>query len=315
MDCCGLCADDDRDVWMTDRISPKIGLSDSDLLDFHSDDEMPVAPAAQCHRSQPSRQTSRVAASLPQKSERSPETRSQTSLNRLRSGGQFPPTRTSFDERQGTTPLELQSTSAKPPYRAPSLARAASKRREPSPPARVATRSKAFDGDGSVPPPMSPAKSLSANDRVPTKLSELTPEEKEEEKKRLQALVKEFAKEAVAGFSIERIDNDTGVRAKTTFSMDRFLTTIDLRNDDDDSSLPHMSLPMEDLTGIFKGDDAVSHSSITGDCDLNRVLVLTSSDNPDVVLEAASRQHRDKVYTCLKILRLSFDIARKDKRQ
>ncbi|KEP61355.1 UNVERIFIED_CONTAM: hypothetical protein HHA_283510 [Hammondia hammondi] len=314
MDCCGLCADDDRDVWMADRISPKIGLSDSDLLDFHSDDEMPVAPAAQCHRSQPSRQTSRAAASLPRKSERSPETRSQTSLNRLRSGGQFPPARTSFDERHGTTQLELQLTSSKPPYGAPSLARTASKRREPSPPVRVATRSKAFDGDGSVPPPMSPAKSLSANDRVPTKLSELTPEEKEEEKKRLQALVKEFAKEAVAGFSIERIDDDTGVRAKATFSMDRFLTTIDLHNDDG-SALPDMSLPMEDLTGIFKGDDAASHSSTAGDCDLNRILVLTSSDNPTVVLEAPSRQHRDKVYTCLKILRLSFDIARKDKRQ
>lgn len=27
MDCCGLCADEDREVWLADQISPKIGLS------------------------------------------------------------------------------------------------------------------------------------------------------------------------------------------------------------------------------------------------------------------------------------------------
>nr|CCA30064.1 hypothetical protein, conserved [Neospora caninum Liverpool]CEL71303.1 TPA: hypothetical protein, conserved [Neospora caninum Liverpool] len=255
------------------------------------------------YRSMPSRQASRAA--LPQKSERLPEIRDRQTPNRLRSGGQRSPARKPFEERQGTTQLERQSTAGKPPCRTPSLARGASQRQEPGPPVRAASRSKVLDGDGSAQPPVPTARgrgSSSTNDRVPTKLSELTPEEKEEEKKRLQALVKEFAKEAVAGFQIDRIDEDTGVQGKVIFSMDRFLTTIDLHSDDN-SQLPNISLAMEDLTGIFKGDDAAAHSSVAGDCDHNRILVLTSSEHPVVVLEAASHQHRDKVYTCLKILR------------
>ncbi|PFH33382.1 hypothetical protein BESB_075990 [Besnoitia besnoiti] len=317
MDCCGLCADDDRDVWMADRISPKIGLSDDDLLDFHSDNEMP-APAAQrepapSYRSIHSRQAPPVAATLPETAHRpNVQTGHLQSQQTFRSTGDGTSLSRSFGASKASIGrLERHPSVTKPASRSASLVRAGSKGRQAPSPARVPSRTNASDGDHSPQPaPATPRRREGSigNGKAPVKLSELTPEEKEEEKKRLQALVKEFAKEAVAGFPIDRIDEDTGARAQVVFSMDRFITTIDLHSEDE-SVVPNMSLAMEDLTGIFKGDDAAAHSPVSAGLNRSRLLVLTSSDSPTAVLEASTRHQRDKAYTCLKILSQAKGIA------
>ncbi|PHJ22121.1 imc-associated protein 1, partial [Cystoisospora suis] len=315
MDCCGLCADEDREVWLADQISPKIGLSDDDLLDYQSDDGLPMPPAAQRHRQTPPSMPRRSNSSL-RKPAPSPshtyhqDYQHQSSLRPSPSSAARPPyhststnhyssdyIRRDSSRRRGGAPQHDNygddSFSPSPVIeKKPSIHSSSSRAYGESPGATgvvkqpTITRGKSSlmkrqstgiskgqqrDHTPSDKEEEEPAKAKSSeksgggpagggvNGKVPTKLSELTPEEKEEEKKRLQALVKDFAKEAVTGFPITLIDENSGRETSATFLMDRFLTTITLQREGDDHS---STSALEDITGIFKGDEAALHAPV-----------------------------------------------------
>ncbi|XP_026193560.1 uncharacterized protein LOC34618253 [Cyclospora cayetanensis] len=87
-----------------------------------------------------------------------------------------------------------------------------------------------------------------------TRLSDMSPEEKEEEKRRLQALVKEFAREAVAGFGLTIVDADRDLSAAATFSMDRHLLDISI-DSFEEAQVPSAHFAVGSLTGAFKAED------------------------------------------------------------
>ncbi|CDJ59164.1 hypothetical protein, conserved [Eimeria maxima] len=86
------------------------------------------------------------------------------------------------------------------------------------------------------------------------RLSDMTAAEKAMEKERLQTLVKEFAKEAVAGFDVTLLDLTRDRRAAATFSMDRHLLKISLISREEEE-IRSSSFGVLSLTGAYKGEE------------------------------------------------------------
>ncbi|OEH76061.1 IMC-associated protein 1 [Cyclospora cayetanensis] len=166
-------------------------------------------------------------------------------------------------------------------------------------------------------PPLSAPKQsiIHRSSTAVTRLSDMSPEEKEEEKRRLQALVKEFAREAVAGFGLTIVDADRDLSAAATFSMDRHLLDISI-DSFEEAQVPSAHFAVGSLTGAFKAEDFYNgekNPQAPLSVDLESALVLTTkqADCPKITLAFEGRRERDKAYTCLKILRLSVDLAKK----
>ncbi|CEM32724.1 unnamed protein product [Vitrella brassicaformis CCMP3155] len=143
-----------------------------------------------------------------------------------------------------------------------------------------------------------------------SRASSLTPEEKEREKARLQKLVKDFAKEAVAGMKCTLLNPHTGEKTPQHLYMDRYLSKLKLNpsmDGDEESAVEYL---MRDIGSIFKGADVYKKvSSLPEDVALHTVGL-------EVDKEGATRLYfwfkdtysRDKFYTCLKILRMSVEL-------
>eukprot|EP00386_Alphamonas_edax_P002744 GDKI01008359.1.p1 GENE.GDKI01008359.1~~GDKI01008359.1.p1 ORF type:complete len:264 (+),score=95.08 GDKI01008359.1:70-792(+) len=154
-----------------------------------------------------------------------------------------------------------------------------------------------------------------------SRLSKMTPEEKEKEKARLQKLVKEFAREAVAGIALECVADD-GSKCSATFVMDRYLTKFDIKDAGNHAAVPLGEKPevqMKDIIAVYKGTEipkrvpTFQDQEVCGDC------VGLEVKGADGSTEGSKRLHfkfadayvKDKFYTCLKILRLSVDVNSK----
>merc|ERR1712039_906324 len=59
--------------------------------------------------------------------------------------------------------------------------------------------------------------------------SNMSPKEKEQEKARLQEIVKDFSKAAVAGILVNVIDVETREITPSVFTMDKYLYTLTLK--------------------------------------------------------------------------------------
>merc|ERR1712066_77906 len=83
----------------------------------------------------------------------------------------------------------------------------------------------------------------------------MSSEEKEREKRRLQTLVKDFAKDAVKGIAVSVVNPETAKHAPYFFQMDRCLTAFSLKPMDGltTESATVQDCSVNDLTAIYKG--------------------------------------------------------------
>mmetsp|Transcript_6773 Transcript_6773/g.16447 ORF Transcript_6773/g.16447 Transcript_6773/m.16447 type:complete len:238 (-) Transcript_6773:169-882(-) len=143
----------------------------------------------------------------------------------------------------------------------------------------------------------------------------MTAEEKAREKTRLQILVKDFAKEVVTGMPVSVIDIADGSKCDKLFSMDRYLMNFTLApspaivTSADQEEGPSFS--MNDIMLIYKAQDVSDRlPSLPSDVTLNSVGIDIKDGKP-LIFHFEEAYERDKFYTCIKILRMSVDMAGK----
>lgn len=139
---------------------------------------------------------------------------------------------------------------------------------------------------------------------------QMTPREKEQEKARLQEIVKEFSRAAVTGISVNIIDAETQDVTPRVFAMDKYLYTLILKPPVGEvDGIPEQTFNMKDMSAIYKGPDVTLKAPKLSS-------VASSSMGVDFHHPSDFRlffyfkdgSDRDKFYTCLKILRMSVDI-------
>ncbi|CEM06602.1 unnamed protein product [Vitrella brassicaformis CCMP3155] len=150
----------------------------------------------------------------------------------------------------------------------------------------------------------------------PAKGSKLTAEEKENEKARLQRVVKDFAKDAVKGMEMTVIDLD-GRKFRTLFQMDNYLQHFTLEpvkgegeGESGDEVPEHMKkIEMKGIESVYRGtkimkkNPAFPYPEDAPHC----VGMETKPDRVKLFFLIPEEDARDKFYTCLKIL--SFGVA------
>eukprot|EP00419_Tripos_fusus_P029434 CAMPEP_0172727840 /NCGR_PEP_ID=MMETSP1074-20121228/91901_1 /TAXON_ID=2916 /ORGANISM="Ceratium fusus, Strain PA161109" /LENGTH=187 /DNA_ID=CAMNT_0013555021 /DNA_START=89 /DNA_END=652 /DNA_ORIENTATION=+ len=127
---------------------------------------------------------------------------------------------------------------------------------------------------------------------------------RELEKARLQDLVQEFSQQVVDGISVHLVDAETGEVSQATMLMDKYLYTLTLRSVPGDRCFC-----MRDMSAIYKGPDFMRKvpklAHLASQC-----FGLEFATGPaEVNFHFKDVQDRDHFYTCLKILRMSVDIA------
>lgn len=152
-----------------------------------------------------------------------------------------------------------------------------------------------------------------------TRLADMSPEEKEAEKKRMQHMVREFAKEVVAGIELCAVDPQTGKRIKTKYVMDRYLTKfqlIPMSEEGSEGAIPIREVEMANIASLYRSADILQRypNFPLGAEEISDTLAIATNippNNPQIFFIFNGRREQDKFYTCLKILRLSVDIAKK----
>lgn len=144
----------------------------------------------------------------------------------------------------------------------------------------------------------------------------MTAEEKATEKERLQTLVKEFSKEAVLGMEVSLITPETWADQKAMLLLDKGLQTCTIASGTETEKAE--IFPLHEVVSLRRGNDlAEVHENIPPEYLLTTVEIkLTSEAIFLVALE--STEARDRFYTCIKIIRMSVELAKrksKTKRQ
>ena len=144
--------------------------------------------------------------------------------------------------------------------------------------------------------------------------ADLTREEKEREKLRLQELVKKFTKDAVKGVACQKIELEDGLKRNATYALDRGLQTFSL---EESETGEHRKWPIANIVDVYRSEESElvrsrKETSLTGLSreDLSR-CVLLEYDNGRVgdpreyilLLEGSVRQ-KERFFTCMKVLRL-----------
>eukprot|EP00929_Paragymnodinium_shiwhaense_P060923 TRINITY_DN30411_c0_g3_i2.p1 TRINITY_DN30411_c0_g3~~TRINITY_DN30411_c0_g3_i2.p1 ORF type:complete len:221 (-),score=28.94 TRINITY_DN30411_c0_g3_i2:85-747(-) len=143
--------------------------------------------------------------------------------------------------------------------------------------------------------------------------SAMTPEEKESEKARLQRLVKDFAREAIVGIAVNVVQPETGAAAPYYFQMDRFLTVFSLKPRDGSTNGPAVQdYNVRDLTSIYKGAEVAARAPSLGGLATSCIGLDTNRADRKLFFYFEDDNEREKIYTCLKILRMSVDVGRDD---
>eukprot|EP00928_Gymnodinium_smaydae_P064289 TRINITY_DN47674_c0_g1_i1.p1 TRINITY_DN47674_c0_g1~~TRINITY_DN47674_c0_g1_i1.p1 ORF type:complete len:287 (-),score=79.88 TRINITY_DN47674_c0_g1_i1:198-1001(-) len=141
--------------------------------------------------------------------------------------------------------------------------------------------------------------------------SDMAAEEREREKARLQRLLKDFAKEAVAGIAVGLVNPNTGRKPSFLLQMDRHLTLITLRAKDG-SAAEHcvQDVRVADVTSIYKGHEVFLRAPALGRDAVGCVgLDAGEGDSgTSVILHFDDVYDRDKFYTSMQVLSLSAGI-------
>lgn len=135
-------------------------------------------------------------------------------------------------------------------------------------------------------------------------------EEREREKQRLQKLLKDFAKEAVAGVAVSLVNPQTGRRFPYVFQMDRNLSMFSLRPKDGTAAESTVQdFAMKDITAFVKGQEVYCRAPTLGSDAATCVGFEAEQPERWVVLQFEDTYERDKFYTSMQVLRMSVCIA------
>jgi len=139
--------------------------------------------------------------------------------------------------------------------------------------------------------------------------SDMDGEEKAREKMRLQRLLRDFAKEVVAGIAVNLVNPLTGRRPPYFFQMDRHLTVFSLKPKDGSTAESSVQdFNMKDIVSIYKGQEVMMKAPSLG-CDAAECVGLdTNRADRRLFFHFDDHYERDKFYTCLRIMRMSVDI-------
>ncbi|KEP63294.1 UNVERIFIED_CONTAM: hypothetical protein HHA_297130 [Hammondia hammondi] len=155
------------------------------------------------------------------------------------------------------------------------------------------------------------------NSEASTDGQPLTPEQKQKEKERLQALVKAFAKAAVAGASCFFIDVSSQQKIPATYILDKSLKMFTVAFS---SGVEH-SFSLSSLQDVYSYEDLL-HSDSTAslaqepgianlsDSDKRKLIMLEYLDashrrlNRLFLMETGEDEMRDRFLTCMRILKL-----------
>jgi len=153
-------------------------------------------------------------------------------------------------------------------------------------------------------PVRTPRKDQKPGDKKPV----LSPREKEQEKARLQEIVKEFSRRAVAGIAVQMLDPETTEMTSEKFMMDKYLYTLTVKSESD-AAAPARSFNLKDTCAIYKGSDVGVKAPKLAAMSACAVGVdFSTPADARLFFNFKDSGERDKFYTCLKILRMSVDI-------
>lgn len=141
--------------------------------------------------------------------------------------------------------------------------------------------------------------------------SDMSITEKEGEKLRLQRLLKDFAKEAVAGITVNMVNFMTGTTSPYFFQMDRNLTVFSLLPKDGATAESSVEdFDMKDVLSIYKGRQVSIKAPCLGNEAASCVAIDTKRADRRIIFHFGDSYERDRFHTCLHILRMSIDIQR-----
>mmetsp|Transcript_2188 Transcript_2188/g.4437 ORF Transcript_2188/g.4437 Transcript_2188/m.4437 type:complete len:189 (-) Transcript_2188:296-862(-) len=131
--------------------------------------------------------------------------------------------------------------------------------------------------------------------------------EKLHEKARLQELVKGFAKRAVHGVACHLVDVATGRVVPATFEVDRQLKRLRVVPKDPDMPVLSNSISrVREAFSVEAGESTVPPAvrAALVEEQRRRLVLISFEDMPMLCILEASVAERDRLVTCMKILRL-----------
>mmetsp|Transcript_51881 Transcript_51881/g.116853 ORF Transcript_51881/g.116853 Transcript_51881/m.116853 type:complete len:196 (+) Transcript_51881:98-685(+) len=135
----------------------------------------------------------------------------------------------------------------------------------------------------------------------------MSPSEKVQEKARLQELVKGFSKRAVHGVACQMVDVATGRVVPATYEVDRQLRRWRVVPNDPDMPVHSSSISrIREAFSVEAGEASVPpavRGALTEE-QRRRLVLVSFEDVPMVCLLEASVAERERLVTCMKILRL-----------
>jgi len=139
--------------------------------------------------------------------------------------------------------------------------------------------------------------------------SDVVNEEREREKGKLQKLLKDFAKDAVAGIAVNLVNLRTGRKPPYFFQMDKHLFVCSLRPKDGSAAeFPIQDFNMTDLVSISKGHDLLARWPCLGREVAGCVGLDLEPDDRSMLLHFDDAFERDKFYTSMQVMLLSVGI-------
>lgn len=137
----------------------------------------------------------------------------------------------------------------------------------------------------------------------------MTPEEKAEEKTRLQGLVKNFANKAVQGVRCSFVDADTGAVSPATYLVDKSLSQFTVKSDGGRKESCRLS-QIQDVHSIEFGNELLPAdvlAKLDEESKQRLVMVRHRCEGEGAgrlcVLESTAAE-KVKFHTCMRILRL-----------
>jgi len=137
-------------------------------------------------------------------------------------------------------------------------------------------------------------------------LSPRSQRNKESEKVRLQEIVRDFSRKAIAGMIVHVISAETAEITQWMLWMDKYLYTLTLIAGSSEDNREEQRFKMKDMSAIYKGPDFMRR--VPSLSHMATYCVGVEFANSSVNFHFKDTIDRDQFYTCLKILRMSVDI-------
>eukprot|EP00927_Polykrikos_kofoidii_P065679 TRINITY_DN61408_c0_g1_i1.p1 TRINITY_DN61408_c0_g1~~TRINITY_DN61408_c0_g1_i1.p1 ORF type:complete len:296 (+),score=54.02 TRINITY_DN61408_c0_g1_i1:241-1128(+) len=139
--------------------------------------------------------------------------------------------------------------------------------------------------------------------------SDMPVEEREKEKARLQKMLKEFAKEAVAGIAVNLVNPRTGRKPPYCFVMDKSLGLFCLRpKDGSQAESTGQDFRMTEVESVYKGQEVFYRAHMLGREAAGCVGLDMGCEDRGLILHFDDSYERDKFYTSMQVLILSIGI-------